>query len=337
MHKVDFGYVDAYHGATLYHSCLQGYISMIEKERQIKLTQKEISQRTLDNLIYLIEKGNQHYANISKILSKPNQIGETVFMTMCFESGIKSITEFLLRWDIEINIIQLDFGTCNLMVLPEFNETFLAKKMNPKIINDSGRSPLDFLEQSSMTISPKLRKLIDMYPNAVYFSTVPQLCNDNCKKYCKSKMEPFRIGMNGNGEYITADDSTRIGQGGFGTVFRGDWHNKDSAFKYILIRDQANQNLNYVHEAYNQFNKNIIEYREHLDVSKNPNSGVIIPTAFYRQQLQSKNDNGKWVAFNYNVFVYPLYDCNLHELHSNHYDMMTTEVKLDIIDQCFTR
>ena len=334
MRKVDFGYVDAY-GATLYHCCIQGYVS--QEKKRIKLTPEEISQRSHDNLFYLIEKGDQHYANLPKILSKPNQIGETVFTTMTFVFGVKAITKFLLKWNIEINIVQLDFTTCNLMILPELNEIFLAKKMNPKIIDGTGRSPLDFLEQSSIFISPKLRKLIDIYPNAVYFSTVPQICNIECKTYCKSKMEPFRIGTNTNGEYITANDSTRIGQGGFGTVFRGEWHNRDSAFKYILIRDEANTNLDYVHEAYNHFNKNIIEYREQLDVSKNPNSGVIIPTAFYRQQLQSKNDNGNLVAFNYNVFVYPLYDCNLHELHSNHFDMMTTEVKLNIIDQCFTR
>ena len=336
MHKVDFGHVDEL-GGTLYHNCIQPYIQKLTEKSLSKLTNEKTVQRTLDNLFYLMDKGYQHKADLQKILSKPNQIGDTVFQVMCYYMRETSIVDFLLRWNVEINIVKLDFGTCKLLNLPKYNEILLSRKMNPKIIDASGQSPLDVLQKSSFSISPKLQKLINIYPNAVYYSTVPQMCNAKCSKYCKSKMEPFRIGMNGNGEYITANDSTRIGQGGFGTVFHGKWHGKDSAFKYILIRDEKSNNSSYVHEAYNHFNRNIIEYREQLDVSKNPNSGVIIPNAFYRQQLQDKNTNGKWVAFNYNVFVYPRYDCNLHQLHNDYFALMDKDIKMNIIDQCFKR
>ena len=336
MHQVDFGHVDTL-GGTLYHRCIQPYIAKFTHKKRSKFTEEETAQRTLDNLFYLIDKGDQHKADLQKILSQPNQIGDTVFQVMCYNMGGTPIVDFLLRWNVDINIVKLDFGTCNLITVPEYNEILLARKMNPKIIDSTGQSPLDVLQKSSFSISPKLQKLINIYPNAVYYSTVPQTCNAECPQYCKSKMEPFRIGMNGNGEYITANDSTRIGQGGFGTVFHGKWHGKDSAFKYILIRDEKNNNTNYVHEAYNHFNKNIIEYREQLDVSKNPNSGVIIPNAFYRQQLQDRDTNGKWVAYNYNVFVYPRYDCNLHQLHNDYYTVMDKDIKMNIIDQCFKR
>ena len=40
---------------------------------------------------------------------------------------------------------------------------------------------------------------------------------------------------------------------------------------------------------------------------------------------------------NYNIFIYPLYDCNLYELHQNYFDQFTEEIVADIIDQCFIR
>ena len=298
---------------------------------------EETIKRTKDNLFYLIgQAALSSELNIREILSRPNHIGETVFQSIFFHFSDEAIN-MVLQWNIDINTVTLNFDTCGLSAITEYTEILLRKKLNPKIIGDSGKSPLNSFQQLSIPISSKLRKLIKMYPNAVYFSTERQTCNQKCHKLCKSKMEPFRIGMNGDGEYIIADDKTRIGHGGFGTVFHGKWHGEESAFKYIQIKDEENKNVNYVHEAFNKFNKNIKEYREQLDVSRNPNSGIIIPNAFYRQQLQKQDDYGKWIAFNYNVFVYPRYDCNLYELHKNYFSKMDDEVKFNIIDQCFTR
>ena len=337
MHEINFDYSDEI-GATLFHSCIRSYVSRSTKDQtDLNLTMKDTIQRTIDNLFYLMEKGEQYTSDIQKIVSRPNHIGETVFHTMFYSLGDKAVIKFLINWNIDINIVKLNFDTCNLATHPEYNEILLKKKMNPKIIGESGKSPLDGLTRSSISLSPQLQKLVNIYPNAVYFSTVPQICDDGCTKLCKSRMEPFQIGLNGDGQYITANDKTRIGVGGFGTVFHGKWHGRESAFKYILIRDETSKNWKYVHEVYNHFNKNIIEYREQLDVSRNPNSGVIIPNAFYRQQLQYQDDHGQWIACNYNVFVYPRYDCNLHELHTNHFTKMDKKIKLNILDQCFTR
>ena len=147
-------------------------------------------------------------------------------------------------------------------------------------------------------------------------------------------MEPYKIGQ---GEYIKADDTTRIGQGGFGTVFYGKWHDQESAFKYLSIRNESSGQYLYVKDLVNGYIKRITEYRKQLDISMNQNSGVIIPNAFYRQQLQIKKDDGTFVAENYDVFVYPRYDCNLRELHQNHFDNFDKEITLNILKQCFTR
>ena len=148
-------------------------------------------------------------------------------------------------------------------------------------------------------------------------------------------MKPFKIGQ---GEYIKADNSTRIGQGGFGTVFKGKWHGEKSAFKYLRIRNESNkQTQYYLHDVVEKYHERLTEYFTQLDVSTNYDSGIIIPNAFYRQQLQVKDDNGNWEAENYDVYVYPRYDCNLYELHEMHFNSFDKEITMNIIDQCFTR
>ena len=49
------------------------------------------------------------------------------------------------------------------------------------------------------------------------------------------------------------------------------------------------------------------------------------------------NDNGKWIAKNYNIYVYPLYDLNLYQFHDKYYDQFTDEILKDILNQCLTR
>ena len=80
--------------------------------------------------------------------------------------------------------------------------------------------------------------------------------------------------------------------------------------------------------------KNISEIRIQM---ASYGSGIIVPVAFVRQQNQEQNDNGKWIAKNYNIYIYPLYDCNLDELHGNYFDQFTEEMVGEIIHQCFIR
>ena len=65
--------------------------------------------------------------------------------------------------------------------------------------------------------------------------------------------------------------------------------------------------------------------------------GVLVPEAFIRQQNQEKNENGKWIAKNYNIYIYPVFDCNLYELHEDHYDKFNEAIIGEIINQCFNR
>ena len=127
-------------------------------------------------------------------------------------------------------------------------------------------------------------------------------------------------------------DANRIGQGGFGSVFKGSFHGEDKAMKCVLIGQIEAQSI--VKDAVSDLEKNIFEIRIQMATG---GSGIIVPEAFIRQQNQEQDDNGKWIAKNYNVFIYPLYDRNLYELHEKHFDQFTDEIIGNIIHQCFTR
>merc|ERR1711917_9083 len=133
-------------------------------------------------------------------------------------------------------------------------------------------------------------------------------------------------------EFVKMTDANRIGQGGFGSVFKGLFHGKDKAMKCVLIGQIKGQVM--VSDAVSDLEKNISEIRTQMASS---GSGIIVPEAFVRQQNQEQDSNGKWIAKNHNIFVYPLFDCNLDELHGNYLDQFTEEIIGNIIHQCFIR
>ena len=89
-----------------------------------------------------------------------------------------------------------------------------------------------------------------------------------------------------------------------------------------------------VKDTVSDLEKNISEIRIQIATA---GSGVIVPKAFVRQQNQEKDVTDKWIAKNYNVYIYPLYDCNLYELHENHFHDLSEELIGNIIHQCFVR
>ena len=126
-------------------------------------------------------------------------------------------------------------------------------------------------------------------------------------------------------------EKNKIGRGGFGSVYSGKWHGEDAAMKCILIGQIKWQTD--IKDQVSEFEKTVSEYRVQLST---PGSGIILPFAMVRQQNQTK-ENGKWIALNYNVFIYPRYHCNLYELHDQHYNQFTDDIIADILDQCLIR
>ena len=89
-----------------------------------------------------------------------------------------------------------------------------------------------------------------------------------------------------------------------------------------------------VEEAVSDLEENISEIRVQM---ASGGSGIMVPEAFVRQQNQLQDTDGEWIAENYNIYIFPLYDCNLYELHENHYNQFTDEILIDILSQCLTR
>ena len=158
-------------------------------------------------------------------------------------------------------------------------------------------------------------------------------CEESCPADCTSKFERFYYK---NGPLVEMTEKNRIGKGGFGMVFKQVFHGRPMAMKCLLLgelKDPENQDT-FVQTAVEYLERNISEVRIQIATA---GSGVIVPVAFVRQQNQEQDEKGKWIANNYNIFIYPLYDCNLYELHENCHDQLSDEILRDILLQCLTR
>ena len=139
--------------------------------------------------------------------------------------------------------------------------------------------------------------------------------------HCSSKNGTFDklSGKSSDYDFVEMIEANLIGLGGFGYVFKGFFRGEEKAMKCVYI-DETESIDN--------------ELREQL---ASGGSGILVPEAFFRQQDQEEDENGKWIKVNYNILIYPRYDYNLYELHEKYYDQFTDEILRDILHQCLTR
>ena len=199
--------------------------------------------------------------------------------------------------------------------------------MNPHIIDYQGYSTRQIFLYSFE--SEEAKQLLATIPRSIHFSIEDISCRDTCPSDCPSKFDRF---FYKNGEFVNMTDENHIGQGGFGSVFKGLFHGEDKAMKCVWVDEIEGKRM--VNDTVDDLEKNISEIRIQ-NASGGP--GVIVPEAFVRQQNQEQDENGKWIADNYNIYIYPIYDCNLYELHGNYFDQFTDENLIDILNKCLTR
>ena len=196
---------------------------------------------------------------------------------------------------------------------------------------------------------PKIKKLIAKFNRSVYFSIEDISCQENCPPKCKTRMKAFYLN---NGPMVKMTEPNQIGKGGYGNVYKGEWHTKRAAFKCVLIdlgrtaHKETNEYLDKNPEMRGQSFSEIKRLHKETEEFSKPFSlsgpGILQPIAFFRQQNQY--DDGEkttfgdiwWKPRNYNVYVYPLYDCNLYELHNDYHGVFTDEILEHILSQCLT-
>ena len=327
MEQIDFGYIGG-PGATIYRTCFTPYITARFIWKKPEAEWKKLVSKTETVFDFLVEEGNKRGFNVDEILEIPSSNGSTCFSVASQCS--KKIMQFIIKRGIKVNSIT------TYMTVPDFKYPDLAVPMmeagiNPYVIDLNGYSSVDFYPFSFR--SDEAKKLLDPFPRSIHFSiediNCENTCENTCPPNCSSAFKKFYFK---NGEFVKMTNANRIGQGGFGSVFRGTFHGEDKAMKCVLIGQIQDQK--YTKDAVSDLEKNISEIRIQM---ASGGSGIIVPEAFVRQQNQEQDDNGKWIAKNYNIFIYPLFDCNLDELHGTYLHQFTEEIIGNIIHQCFIR
>ena len=335
MDQVDFGYTGK-SGSTIYKICFQRYIDARWTLKKQEAQWKKLVSKTETVFYFLVEEGNKRGFDVDSILEIPTSIGSTCFSNASDCS--KRISNYFIQRGINVNSIKTT------MFVPNFEYPDLAVPMmeagiNPHVINCYGDSQIDLYPSSFK--SEEAKQLLAQFPRSIHFSIDDINCGNTCQNLsrhvphvryyhvCTSALKKFYFE---NGEFVKMTDANRIGQGGFGSVFKGIFHGEKKAMKCVLIGQIKETNT--VKDAVSDLEKNISEIRTQMATT---GSGIIVPEAFVRQQNQEQDSNGKWIAKNYNVYVYPLFDCNLDELHGNYFDQFTEEIIGNIIHQCFIR
>ena len=270
---------------------------------------------------FLVGKGYEFGFNVDAIFEIPTVTGIT-----CFASAVQcseKIANYILQRPIQVNSI-----TMNMMV-PDFRWPNLAVQMmkrgiNPRIIDQFGFTRVRMFRSSFQ--SEEAKSLLSQFSRSVHFSIDDIHCETTCSSDCPSNFKKF---ICKEGALVEITDENRIGSGGFGLVFRGKFHGLSMAMK-LMYRSE----MIYPDHNYTELQENLSELRTQTATA---GSGVIVPVAFVRQQDQEQDENGKWIANDYNILIYPLYDCNLYEFHENHYDRFNDEVSRNILNQCLTR
>ena len=320
--EVDFGMIVG--GRTIFDVCFQRYLDAIRRLKKKPSDCTKLIHKIEDVFFFLIKEAERRTFDTDKILAIPNSTGQTVFHHVSTISEV--IAKYILQRDIKVNAIDAKMMIPHFK-FPDLSITMMRRGINPYVIAHDGwseiqRYPFNFKSEESNT-------LLGKFPKSIYYSLEDIYCGEDCLTDCSSRLSRFYFK---NGAFVEMVDSKRIGKGGFGSVFTTEFHGKEVAAKCVKIK-KIDERLE-TKEIESDLQKNIAEYTRQLATS---GSGILLPIAIIRQQDTEKDENERWIAFNFNIYIYPKYDCNLYELHENHFTEFTNETLDNIIKQCLTR
>ena len=367
MKLVDFAYTGET-GSTIYIKCFQ-------------IGQK-LAHKTEEVFFFLIEQGRKNGYNTDTILEISDKDGNTCFSyaSRCSEK----ICNYILQRDIRVNSIN------SVMMVPDFKYPeltiqMLKKGVNPLTISFEGKDRKHY--HPSSFESECAKRLLAEMPRSLHFSIKDIECEESCPADCPSKLKRF---YSKNGPLVEMTDENRIGEGGFGMVYKQFFHGKPMAMKCKCCRSlfgtfDPEDNLSWGGTTFDNLENKLIKMEKRLETTTHKQlfsrilrttlklrhtllprlygkplvrdavenlenelsemriqiasagSGVIVPVAFVRQQDQEQDENGEWIALNHDIYIYPLYDCNLYELHENYYGQFNDEILKNVLCQCLTR
>ena len=324
MDQVDFGYVGVT-SLTIYRICFEKYANA----RSLKIPQAYLSSlvtKTEEIFFFLVDQGIQNGYNVDSILEIPDSDGGTCFQIAALCS--KKMMSFIIERGIKVNSIKSNM-TVPAFTFSDFTIQMMEKGINPNSIDYYGGSGISMCPSNFR--SEEAKRLLATFSRSVHFSIEDIDCTESCQADCPSKFERFYYK---NGPLVEMTEENRIGSGGFGMVFQQFFHGKPMAMKCTRLGELEDQGGNSVFKSVQDLEKNISELRIPSAID---GPGVIVPFAFIRQQDQEKDENGDWIAHNYNIYIYPLYDCNLYELHEKYHDQFSDSILSNIFHQCLTR
>lgn len=323
LDKIDFEY-QGNENRTIFNQCFQRYFYLVSEIGRQESDCVEVIKQIEDIFFYLLGEAESRNYDVKKILEIPTVTGQTCFSAASTLS--EKISKSILLRNIKIHSIDTR------MVTPQFTFTSLAismmeNKINPYVISYIGRSEIENYPPSFESEEAKL--LLTSFSRSIHYSMADINCFESCLPDCDSNYEKFYMK---EGLMVDMQNDKLIGEGGFGMVYEKMFHGKIMAMKCISVGDIEDQF--YSDQAESEMKQDIHEYLAQLSSS---GPGILIPTAVLRQQEQEQDDKGKWIAQNYNIFVYPKYDCNLYQLHKNHINDFTDHILKDILQQCLAR
>ena len=267
-----------------------------------------------------MDQGKRKNINTNKLIEKPSITGETCFQ---IASGMsKEISKYILENNIEVDFISKKF------MLPwfkfkELTKMMLLKNINPFIVY-KGMNQLDRYPDRFANF----HETVNQFDRAAFYFTEDTKCNEKCSPGCNSTFKRFKCYR---GVLAKIEPNNLIGNGAFGTVYKGKWHGEDVAMKCTILTDSKWRND--VANIQIKFEQQASEY---LLQSSTSGDGVLLPYAMFRQQNQELVKD-QWKEINYHVTIYPKYDCNLYELHEQKYDVFSDDIMENMLHQCLSR
>ena len=215
MEEVDFGYVGR-DGCTIYRQCFLRYLYARFVLKRPEADWSKVVKDTEKVFWYLVEQGTKYGFNVDSILEIPDSTGDTCFSiaSRCSEK----ISKYIIERGIKVNSIRTE------MMIPDFRFPDLSiqmmkKGINPYVISYSDNNSIDLYPSSFE--SEEAKQLLKPFPRSVHFSVEDINCTETCPVDCPSKFQKFYYK---NGDLVKMTIENRIGQGGFGSVFKGLFH-----------------------------------------------------------------------------------------------------------------